>query len=81
MNGYYEVRRIGPGREHYRLYCILENGTPEELAERGFDGPRIVVINGLCKRNATLFSNAEYKRHVRDHGSRCHATLPRPVAR
>lgn len=28
MNGYYEIRRTGPGRRHYRLYCILDNGTP-----------------------------------------------------
>jgi hypothetical protein len=80
MNGYYEVRRVGPGREHFRLYCILDNGTTEELAERGFDGPRIAVINGLRKPNATLFSDAEYKRHVRDLGDRYRATLPRPVA-
>src|SRR3954451_23128982 len=47
MGGYYEIRVTGPGRKHYRLYCILDNGTPEELAERGFDRPQIVVLNGL----------------------------------
>lgn len=40
MHGYYEIRRIGPGRRHYRLYCILDNGTEEELSQRGFDSPR-----------------------------------------
>lgn len=39
----------GPGRRHYRLYCILDNGTKAELAERGFRQPHIVVINGLVK--------------------------------
>lgn len=49
MNGYYEIHCTGPGRRHYRLYCILDNGTTEELARRGFDRPQIAVINGLVK--------------------------------
>jgi len=49
MNGYYEARVTGPGRTHYRLFCILDNGTPEELEQRGFEGPQIAVINGLMK--------------------------------
>lgn len=80
MNGYYEIRRVGPGRRHYRLYCILDNGTEEELAQRGFDSPQTAVINGLVKPNATLFSDAEYARHVRKLGDDYHATLPRPIA-
>lgn len=80
MNGYYEIRRTGPGRRHYRLYCILENGSQTELAQRGFDRPQITVINGLVKPNASLFSDVEYARHVRRHGNDYHATLPRPVA-
>jgi hypothetical protein len=31
MAGYYEIRGTGPGRMHYRLFCRLENGTPDEL--------------------------------------------------
>ena len=27
MGGYYEIRVTGPGREHFRLFCRLENGT------------------------------------------------------
>ena len=46
MNGYYEIRATGPGRRHYRLYCILENGTKAELGERGFDEPHIVSLGG-----------------------------------
>src|SRR5438093_12652120 len=57
MGGYYEVRATGPRRTHYRLYCILDNGTEEELEERGLDGPKIAVINGLAKPNATLFTD------------------------
>ena len=68
MAGYYEIRATGPGRRHYRLFCRLENGSSEELARLGFDRPQIVVINGMVKTNAALFSDGEYKRHVRDLG-------------
>jgi hypothetical protein len=45
MGGYYEIRVTGPGRRHYRLYCLLDNATRAELAQRGFDRPQIAVIN------------------------------------
>jgi hypothetical protein len=80
MGGYYEIRVTGPGRVHYRLFCRLENGTRGELQERGFDGPQIVVINGLSKPNASLFTDAEYRKHVREPGDAYLARLPRPVA-
>ncbi|MGH2878523.1 MAG: hypothetical protein ACRDK4_02815 [Solirubrobacteraceae bacterium] len=80
MNGYYEIRCTGPGRRHYRLYCVLDNGSPEELAARGFDRPQIAVINGLVKPNATLFTDPEYARQVRKFGENYRATLPRPIA-
>jgi hypothetical protein len=80
MNGYYEIRCTGPGRRHYRLYCILDNGTPKELVERGFDRPQIAVVNGLVKPNAALFTDAEYARQVRKLGDDYRATLPRPIA-
>ncbi|HTR89040.1 MAG TPA: hypothetical protein VMG62_02900 [Solirubrobacteraceae bacterium] len=80
MSGYHEIRRTGPGRRHYRLYCILDNGAPQELAERGFDRPQIAVINGLVKPNATLFIDREYARRVRRLGDDYLATLPRSIA-
>lgn len=80
MAGYYEVRVTGPGRRHFRLFCILENGTAEELAGRGFDSPQIAVINGMVKPNAALFSDREYKRHVRDLGDDYLSRHPRPIA-
>ena len=36
MGGYYEIRVTGPQRTHYRLFCLLDNGRDDELAERGF---------------------------------------------
>jgi hypothetical protein len=80
MAGYYEIRGTGPGRLHYRLFCRLENGTPDELKARGFERPQIVVINGLVKKDASLFTDREYKKHVRDLGDDYLSRSPRPVA-
>ena len=76
MSGYYEIRVTGPGRAQYRLFCRLENGSPDELEERGFTKPQIVVITGLVKPNATLFRGAAYKK-VRKLGDDYLSTLPR----
>jgi hypothetical protein len=35
MGGWYEIRLTGPGREQFRLFCLLENGAGGELAGRG----------------------------------------------
>jgi hypothetical protein len=80
MGGYYEIRVTGPARRHYRLFCILENGSRRELAARGFDGPQIVVLNGMVKPNASLFSDALYKKHARAFGDDYLSTLPRRIA-
>src|SRR6266567_2420280 len=57
MGGYHEIRVTGRGRTHYRLFCKLDNGTPRELAARGFDRPQIAVINGMYKPHRTEFSD------------------------
>lgn len=80
MAGYYEIRVTGPGRRHYRLFCRLDNGSPEELAQRGFECPQILVINGMVKDHMTEFTDAEYRRNVRDLGEDYLATLPRRIA-
>lgn len=80
MAGYYEIRTTGPGRQHYRLFCRLENGSQAELEALGFDRPQIVVINGMVKKNASLFSDREYKKHVRALGDEYLSRTPRPVA-
>lgn len=80
MSGYYEIRSTGPGRKHYRLFCLLENGAPKELKERGFKLPQIVVIGGMVKPNATKFTDAEYRKKVRAFGEDYLSKLPRPVA-
>jgi hypothetical protein len=80
MGGYYEIRVTGPGRTHYRLFCILDNGSEEELAARGFDRPQIVVLNGMVKQHRTEFSDREYRKRVRDLGDDYSATVPRRIA-
>jgi hypothetical protein len=79
MGGYYEIRVTGPGRRHYRLFCLLDNGSDEELAQRGFDGPQIAAINGMVKDHMTEFPDAEYRRNVRDLGDDYLGTLPRRI--
>lgn len=49
MGGYHEIRVTGPGRRQYRLFCRLDSGSHEQLAQRGFAEPQIVVINGMDK--------------------------------
>lgn len=81
MNGYYEIRVTGAGREQFRLFCILENAdTDDELAQLGFSEPQIAVINGMSKPVAQRFSDGEYRRHVRDLGDDYRAQVPRRIA-
>ncbi len=54
MNGLYEIRKDGPKRHHYRLFCILDTDAI------GY-GPLLVVIAGLDKPFKTTLSDAEYK--------------------
>lgn len=79
MGGYYEIRVTGPGRRHYRLFCILDNGSPNELASRGFDRPQIAVITGRVKNNRETFSGRDYAK-VRKLGENYQSTIPRRVA-
>jgi Txe/YoeB family toxin of Txe-Axe toxin-antitoxin module len=80
MGGYYEIRVTGPGRRQYRLFCRLDNGSPGELAERGFAEPQIAVINGMAKPVGQVFSDAEYRRQVRKLGDDYMRSIPRRIA-
>lgn len=79
MGGYYEIRLTGPGRRQYRLFCIPDNGSPEELRERGFDAPQIAAITGMVKDSGKKFSDRDYAK-VRKLGSEYLAELPRRIA-
>ena len=80
MAGYHEIRVTGPGREQYRLFCLLENGDQEELGRRGLSGPAIAVITGMRKAHRTVFSERDYAA-VRRLGGEYAARFPRRVAR
>ena len=79
MGGYNEVRASGPGREQFRLFCLLENADPAELRRRCLPGPAIVVMTGLRKPWRTAFSERDY-RAVRVLGDDHKANLPRRIA-
>ncbi len=79
MGGYYEIRVTGPGREQFRLFCVLENAEERTLAARGLRGPAIVVITGMRKKTGTVFSDRDYSK-VRRLGSDHIAQTPRRIA-
>lgn len=79
MGGYFEVRASGPGREQFRLFCLLENAEPAELSRRGLPGPAIAVLTGLRKPWRTKFSERDY-RAVRLLGDDHQSNLRRRIA-
>lgn len=79
MGGYFEVRASGPGREQFRLFCILENADATELRRRGLPSPAIVVLTGLRKPWRTKFSERDY-RAVRTLGNDHQSNVPRRIA-
>lgn len=79
MAGWYEVRLTGPGREQFRLFCLLENATPDELARRGLPRPAIAVITGMRKPWRTTFSKRDYAL-VRELGEDHRQNFPRRIA-
>lgn len=79
MGGFYEIRLTGPGRQQYRLFCILDNADEEGLRRRGFDEPKIAVITGLVKKSGQKFSGGDY-RGVRRLGQDYLKSFPRRIA-
>lgn len=60
-----ETRTLNVAAEASPL-SLPDNGTPEEFAALGFDRSQIAVINGMVKPNAALFTDNQYRRHVRE---------------
>jgi hypothetical protein len=79
MSGWYEIRITGPGREQFRLFCVLENAAPDELRRRGLPRPAIAVITGMRKPWRTTFSERDYRR-VRKLGDEYRSSCPRRIA-
>ncbi|MER5312850.1 hypothetical protein ABT034_34340 [Streptomyces sp. NPDC002773] len=70
MGGWYEVRVNGPGRHHYRLFCLLD------YEAEGREKPLLVVITGLDKPFRTVLSDNDY-RSVRKLGEEYRERNPR----
>ncbi|WP_208297532.1 hypothetical protein [Actinophytocola oryzae] len=54
MTGWFEVRKDGPGRHHYRLFCLLD------YEARGQDKPLLTIIDGRDKPFRTELSSTDY---------------------
>jgi hypothetical protein len=54
LTGWFEVRKDGPGRHHYRLFCLLDYDA------EGQDKPLLVVVDGRDKPFRTELSQADY---------------------
>jgi hypothetical protein len=79
MRGWYEIRLTGPGREQFRLFCLLENADDDELRRRGLSKPAIAVITGNRKPWRTTFSERDYAA-VRKLGDEYRRAHPRRIA-
>jgi hypothetical protein len=73
MTGWFEVRRDGPKRHHYRLFCLLDYDADGE------DKPLLVVVTGLDKPFKTTIADRDYEA-VRQLGDEYRARNPRSIA-
>lgn len=79
MTGYYEIRLTGPGREQFRLFCLLENGSDEELRRRGLARPAIAALDGRRKPWRTTLTARDY-RQIKQLGDDHRQQYPRRIA-
>jgi hypothetical protein len=73
MTGWFEVRCDGPGRHHYRLFCLLD------YEAEGVDKPLLVVIDGRDKPFRTELKSSDYAA-VRALGDEYRRRNPRSIS-
>jgi hypothetical protein len=73
MRGWFEARVDGPGRHHYRLFCMLDYNAEAQSK------PLLAVITGLAKPFRTTLPQADYKQ-VRMLGEEYLSRNPRSLA-
>jgi hypothetical protein len=73
MTGWFELRVDGPGRHHYRLFCLLD------YEAKCVDKPLLVVNDGRDKPFRTILSDADYAA-VRRLGDEYRRRNPRSLA-
>jgi hypothetical protein len=76
MAGFHEVRVDGPGRHHYRLFCLLDTTAVGEDGRPA--GPYLTVIDGADKPFRTELPAGVYER-VRALGAEYRARNPRTL--
>lgn len=72
MTGWFELRVDGPGRHHYRLFCLLD------YAAEAADSPLLVIIDGRDKPFRTVLSPRDYA-EVRALGDEYRTRNPRSL--
>lgn len=73
MTGWFALRADGPGRHHYRLFCLLD------YEAAGRPKPLLVVIDGRDKPFRTVLSARDYAA-VRTLGEEYRSRNPRSLA-
>jgi len=73
MSGWFELRIDGPGRHHYRLFCLLDYDA------KGEEKPLLVVIDGRDKAFRTVLAAKDYA-EVRALGEEYRRRNPRSIA-
>ncbi len=72
MQGWQELRVGGPGRTHYRLFCI------HDYEALNYEKPLLVVFAGMKKKNGEVFSKFDYAR-VKNFGDEYLSKNPRQL--
>jgi hypothetical protein len=72
MTGIYEIRVDGPGRHHYRLFCLLDTEA------QGL-GPLLVILAGADKPFRSTFPGRVYTQVLRL-AAEYRRRQPRPIA-
>lgn len=60
MSGWFEVRVDGPGREHFRVFCLIDLGGVVDSGDSA--GARLVIVDARRKAFRTTLSDADYER-------------------
>ncbi len=72
MTGWFEIRVSGPGRTHYRWFCLLDYEAKDATR------PLLVIVDGRTKAFRNTLPDTEYAA-VRTLGEHYRATQPRPI--
>ena len=73
MSGWFELRVSGPGRHHYRLFCMLDHEAEGEST------PLLVIVDGRDKPFRTVLTTRDYAA-VRRLGEEYRSRNPRSLS-